>query len=65
MHQLLEDPFEVGEGIEAVATDLFDKGVDDGTAPSGVIASDKEPVLGSNLGWADSVFGEVVVELGC
>ena len=63
VHELLEDPLEVGERIEAVAADLLDEGVDDRAAPSGVFPSKEEPVLGADLGWADLVFGEVVVDL--
>jgi hypothetical protein len=63
MHQLAEDPLEVGEGILAVTPDLFDEGVDYRAAPAGFLAADEHPVLHAKLGRADGVFGEVVVEL--
>jgi hypothetical protein len=63
VHQLLEDPLEVGVGIRSVAADLLDEGVDDGAAPAGVFAADEHPVLVAELSGVDGVFGEVVVEL--
>ena len=63
IHQLFEDPLEVGKGIRAVAADLLDESVNDCAAPAGVLAADKHPVLVAELTGADRVFGEVVVEL--
>ena len=63
VHQLFEDPLKVGEWIRSVAAHLLDECVDDRTAPAGVLAADEHPVLVAELGGADRVFGEVVVEL--
>ena len=63
MHQLLEDPLEGGEGIRAVAADLLDEGVNDRAAPAGVLAADEHPILVTELGGADGVFCEIIVEL--
>ena len=63
MHQLAEDPLEVGEGILAVTPDLLDEGVNHRTAPAGLVVADEHPVLHAELGRADGVFGEVVVPL--
>jgi hypothetical protein len=62
MHQLAEDPLEVGEGILAVTPDLLDEGVNHRTAPAGLVVADEHPVLHAELGRADGVFGEVVLE---
>ena len=61
-HEFFEYPFEVGVGIEAVAADLFDEGIDDGTAPAGFLGSDEHPVLGAEFGGTDRAFGVVVVK---
>jgi hypothetical protein len=63
VHELAEDTLEVGEGVLAVTADLLDEGVDHRTAPAGFLVSDEHPVLSAELGGADGVFGEVVVEL--
>lgn len=39
VHQLAEDPLEVGEGVHAVTPDLLDGGVDHRTAPAGFLAA--------------------------
>lgn len=54
-HQLVEDPLEPGEGIGSVTTELLDEGVDDGTAPTGVLTADEPPVLVTEFGGADRV----------
>ena len=56
MHELAEYPLEVGEGVCAVAADVLDEGVDDGAAPSGVLAADEHPVFVAEFGGADGVF---------
>ena len=63
MHQFFKHPFEVGEGIGPMAADLLNEGVEDRAAPAGVFAADEHPVLVPELGGADGIFGEVVVEL--
>ena len=63
MHEFSKDPFEVGEGIHAVTTDLFNKGIDHGTTPTCVFVPDKHPVLCAQLCGPDGPFGVVVVEL--
>ena len=63
MHELFKNPFKVGEGIEAVPTHLFDKGVDDGTAPASLFVSDKHPVFHAEFCWAYCSFGVVVIQL--
>lgn len=63
MHEFFEDPLEPGEGIDSVAADLLDEGVDDRAAPAGVLCADEHPVLVAEFGGTDGVFGEVVVEL--
>lgn len=62
MHEFLKHPLEVGVGICATAPDLFNEGVDDGTAPAGVFAANKHPVLVSEFGGTDRVFHGVVVK---
>ncbi len=56
VHEFLKHPLEVGIRICASATDLLDKGVDDGTSPAGVFAANKHPVLVSELGGAYRVW---------
>ena len=34
-----------------------------GAAPAGVLAADEHPILVAELGGADGVFGEIIVEL--
>ena len=63
VHEFFKDPFKIGMGIEAVAADLFDEGVDDGTSPAGFFAAYKHPIIHTDLGRTNGVFGEVVVEL--
>ena len=63
VHEFFKDPFKIGMGIEAVAADLFDEGVDDGTSPAGFFAAYKHPIIHADLGRTNGVFGEVVVEL--
>lgn len=63
VHEFFKDPFEVGEGVHAVSSDLLDESVDDGTAPAGVLVSDKHPIFHPEFGWPDRAFGMVVVEL--
>ena len=58
-----EDVFEVVPRIDVEATAVFDKGVNDGGFLAGVLGSDEEPVPGPELGGADGVFNEVVVDL--
>ena len=62
MHELAKDPFEVGVGVMAVAADLLDEGVSDGTAPTGVLSADKHPIFHAELGGTNGSFGVVVVE---
>jgi hypothetical protein len=45
VHQFFKHPLEVGEGVGTMAAHLFDEGVDDRTAPAGVLAADEHPVL--------------------
>ena len=40
VHQLREDPFEVGEGILAVTPDLLDESVDYRTGPTGLVVAE-------------------------
>jgi hypothetical protein len=63
MHELFEDPFKVGEGIEAMTTHLLDEGVDDSAAPASAFVADEHPVLHSEFGRANRSFGVVVIEL--
>ena len=63
MHQFLKHPLEVGERIGTVAAHLFDEGIDDRAAPAGVLPADEHPVLVTEFGRTDGVFGEVVVPL--
>ncbi len=63
MHQLVEDPLEVGKGIFPVNADLLDEGVDYGTAPAGFFTSDEHPVLVAELERANRVLGVVVIKL--
>ena len=60
VHQLFEDPLEVGEGIGSVAAHLLDEGVNDRTAPTGFLAADEHPVLVTQLGGPDGVFGQIM-----
>ena len=46
-----------------MAADLFDEGVDDGTAPAGFFAANELPIVHANLGGTNGVFGKVVIEL--
>ena len=62
MHEFFKHPLEVGVGICATASNLFNEGVDDGTAPAGVFAANKHPVLVSELGGTYRVFHGVVVK---
>ena len=62
MHEFFEDPFQVGEGVMTFSAHLFDKGVDDGTAPAGFLASNKHPILCSQLRGADGVLDVVVIQ---
>ena len=50
VHELLKHPIEVGERVSPVAADLFDEGVDDRTAPAGVLTADEHPVLVTEFG---------------
>jgi len=58
-HELSKHPFEVAIGIGSVGAHLLDKGVDDRTAPAGVLASYEHPVLMAELGRADRHSGQV------
>ena len=58
-----EDVFEVVTRVDPEAAAVFDEGVEDGGFLAGVLGSDEEPVLGSELGGADGVLDEVVVDL--
>jgi hypothetical protein len=40
VHELAEDPLEVGEGILAVTPDLLDEGVDYRTGPTGLVVAE-------------------------
>ena len=62
-HELSKHPFEVAIGIGSMGAHLLDKGVDDRTAPAGVLASDKHPVLMAKFGRPDRVLHAVVVEV--
>ena len=46
-----------------MAADLLDEGVDHRRAPAGVLAADEHPILMAELGGADCVFGEIIIEL--
>ena len=46
-----------------MAADSFDHCVDDRAPPAGVFSADEHPVFHAELGGADCVLGEVVVEL--
>ena len=63
VHELFKNPFKVGEGVHAVTADLFDEGVDDGTAPAGIFVSDKHPIFHPEFSGPNRAFGMVVVEL--
>ena len=63
VHELFEDPLEVGERVRSVAAHLLDEGVNDRAAPAGVLTADEHPILVTELGGADGVFGEIIVEL--
>lgn len=58
-----EDVFEVFPRVDPQAAAVLDEGVDDGGFFSGVLGSDEEPVLGSELGRPDGVLNKVVVDL--
>ena len=45
VHEFLENPLEVAEGVVSVAPHLLDEGVDDGTARARLLSSDKHPIL--------------------
>ena len=62
MHEFLEDPFKVGEGILPVGADLLDEGVDDGTPIAGVFPSKKHPVLCAQFSRTDGVLGQVIIK---
>lgn len=47
---IFKDPFEVGVGIETVAADLFNEGVNDGTAPIDFFTTNEHPILHGNFG---------------
>ena len=63
VHELFKDPFKVSKRIVPVTAYLFDEGVDHGTAPACFVAADEEPVLRSEFGGTNGVFGVVVIEL--
>jgi len=58
-----EDVLEVFSRVDPQAAAVLDEGVDDGGFFSGVLGTDEEPVLGSELGGPDGVLNEVVVDL--
>ena len=58
-----EDVLEVFPRVQPQTAAVLDKGVNDGGFFSGVLGSDEEPVLGSELGGPDGVLNEVVVDL--
>ena len=60
--QFGEDVAQVGVGVDASATAVFDEGVEDGSALARVDVAHEEPVLLSNGGGADGVFHQVVVD---
>lgn len=54
---------QIGPGIDAEAAAVLHHGVEDGGFPAGVLATDEEPVLRSELGRTNGVLDEVVVDL--
>ena len=60
--KLLEDPDEVFPRVDLPATAALDEGEPDGVGLSGGFAAHEEPVFGSELGGADAVLDEVVVD---
>jgi hypothetical protein len=44
VHELFKHPLKIGERVGLVAADLFDEGVDDRTAPAGVLTANQHPV---------------------
>lgn len=59
----MEDVGEIDFGVVAVAAGAFDKGINDGAALAGGLATYEEPVLFADGGGADAVFDPVVVDL--
>ncbi len=59
--QALEDVGEVGQRLDVVSAAGLQDRVEDGGALSGVGVPDEEPVLGSQLGRADGLLGQVGV----
>ena len=59
MHELFKHPLEVGERVGTMHADLLDEGVDHGTAPVDVFATDEHPVLVAQFGGADRVFWSI------
>ena len=60
---LLKDPGEVGVGVAVEAADVLDDGVEDGTLFATLRTSEEQPVFCAELGRADGVFYQVVVDL--
>lgn len=63
MHEFFKHPLEVGIRICATAADLFNEGVNHGTAPTGVFATDEHPVFVPELGGANRIFYGVIIEV--
>ena len=61
--QLGEDLAQVGVGVDALASAVFDDRVEDGSALARIDVAHEEPVLLSNGSGTDGVFDEVVVDL--
>ena len=57
-----EDVPQVGEGVDAAATAVFDDGVEDGAAFTRSGVADEEPILFANGGGTDRVLDAVVVD---
>ena len=54
---------QVSERVEVAAAAVFDEGVDDGAALSGIGIADEEPIFLADGRGTDGIFHEVIVEL--
>lgn len=61
--QTFKDIFEIGIGIDAVCFATLQNGVDDGTAPSGILVTDEHPVFAPQGSGSDGIFDKVVIDL--
>lgn len=61
--QALEDPAQVGFGIEPGASHVFHQRVDHGALPAGALPADEQPVAGTELGRTNPVLDQIVVDL--